>query len=587
MRQFFKMMFASAFGVFIAIGVLFFISIFTLIGIAGASSSAYVPQSNTVFKISLQGSLMDNTNENPFAALLGDTETNLSLTSLLSAIETAKNHKNISGIYLEAAPSFYAGSADIQALRRALNGFKESGKFIVAYADIYSQNAYYLCSVADNVFLNPQGLIEMMGIASQSMFYKGLMEKTGIRMEVFKVGTYKGAVEPFMLDKLSDANREQINSYIGSIWHNISNEIAKSRNISVEQVNDFADNAYSFAEPEKAVEYGLVNSLKYKKEAEEYVRQLAGQDSGKLKTAKADKINRIKQKAANRANKIAILYAEGQIMVGSAAQLYGSEAYISETVADELARLKDDEEVKAVVFRVNSPGGSAYISEQIWKQVTELKKVKPVVVSMGSLAASGGYYISCAADRIIAEKNTLTGSIGVFATIPNLAGAFDKIGVTTDVVKTNKYSDLGDLSRQFREDERNILQGYVERNYDLFISRCADGRKMSKEEIDKIGQGRVWTGEQAVEIGLVDELGGIETAIEAAAELAGITDYGITKVIGTDDIWNDFINKQIDNLRLSVIHTALGEDYEYVKQLKDIRSASGIQARLPYDIKPL
>lgn len=581
-------MFASALGVFVAVGLISIVFIFTIIGIASSINSTpdYSPKNNTVYKLTLDGSLSDNTEENPLAMLMGETEKALSLKDILSTIQTAKENKNISGIYIEAK-SLNAGSASLEAIRRALTDFKESGKFVIAYSDNYSQGCYYLCSVADKVFLNPQGTLGLIGMASQTMFYKELLKKVGVDMMIFKVGTYKGAVEPFMLDKLSDANREQIQSYMSTIWDNVTSGIAESRNISTEDINNFANQGYAFASAEKAVECKLVDELKYRPEAEEYVKELAGQSDKRLQTADITKIKSIKTINREKADRIAILYAEGEIKPEVSSSPYNVEQTITEKVATELIKLKNDNNIKAVVFRVNSPGGSAFVSEQIWRQVVELKKVKPIVVSMGDVAASGGYYISCAASKIIAEPNTLTGSIGIFGIFPNVTGLFNKLSLTTDIVKTNTYADLGDMSRPMREDEKVLIQSFVERGYETFITRCADGRGMSKEAINEIGQGRVWTGEQAKERGLVDELGGINKAIETAASLADLSDYSLTYVSGTKDFWKEFIEKQLGEVKVSIVKSVLGDEYEYFKNLSNIKTTTGVQARLPYDVKPL
>lgn len=588
MKQFFKMMFASAFGVFIASGLIFMVFIFTLIGIASNMSSTpdYTPKSNTVYKLTLDGNLSDNIQENPIAAFMGEAEKVLSLKDVLSTIQTAKENNHIKGIYIDAK-SLSTGSASLEAIRRALVDFKDSGKFIVAYSDNYTQGCYYLCSVADKVFLNPQGSLGLIGMASQTMFFKELLKKVGIDMMIFKVGTYKGAVEPFMLDKLSEANREQIQSYMGNIWENITKGIAETRNISVADINNFANQGYAFAAPEKTVECGLIDELKYRTEAEEFVKELAGQTDKQLQTADLSKIKSIKTIHQEKPNRIAILYAEGEIKPETSSTPYNTEQTITEKIANELIKLKNDENVKAVVFRVNSPGGSAFVSEQIWRQVVELKKVKPIVVSMGDVAASGGYYISCAANKIVAEPNTLTGSIGIFGIFPNVTGLFNKLSLTTDIVKTNTYADLGDISRPMREDEKVLIQSFVERGYETFLTRCANGRDMTKEEINEIGQGRVWTGEQAKERGLVDELGGIDKAIETAATLADLDDYSLTYISGSKDFWKEFIEKQLGEVKISIVKNVLGNEYEYFKTLNNIKSTAGIQARLPYDVKPL
>lgn len=590
MKQFFKMMFASALGVFISIGLLMMVVFFMFIGMISSlsSSSHYVPKSDEkVLKLSLKGGLTEITSESPFGSLFGK-ETSLSLYDILSAIEEAKENDQIRGIYLDA--SYLAtGTANVDAIRRELVDFKKSGKFIVAYADNYTQQCYYLSSVADKVFLNPQGLLQLTGLASQTTFYKGILKKAGIEMLVFKVGTYKGAVEPFLLDKLSDANRAQITSYQQGIWHNIVDNIASVRNISENDVNHFADNGFMFAPGVKAVECGLVDELKYREDVENYVKDLADVRSDKkLKTVSVAQMKSMKKNSAvKKGDQIAVVYAEGEITSVDNVSQYSDDNYITEKLVDELIRLKKDDKVKAVVLRVNSPGGSGYISEQIWKQVNELKQNKKIVVSMGNVAASGGYYISCAANKIISEANTLTGSIGVFGIFPNATGLFDKLDLTTDVVKTNKYSDFGDISRPMRDDERALMQGYIEHFYDVFLLRCAEGRDMTKEEIDHIGQGRVWTGEQALEIGLVDEIGDIDRAIEVAADLAGLTDYNIKTVSGSSDPLTDFLKKQIGEIKSSIVKDALGEDYELFNVIHTIRRTSGIQARLPYDLETL
>ena len=587
MKQFFKMMFASALGAILAAGLLITLSIFLLIGISASMSqpTAFSPSSNSVLKIALNGALSDQKTDNPYAMLLGEEDPELSLTDILKAIKEAKNSDNIKGIYIEAG-NFSAGSSSIDAIRRAITDFKESGKFVVAYGDQYTQGSYYLASVADKVYINPQGALLLTGMSSQTMFYKGLLNKLGVEMLIFKVGTYKGAVEPFMLDKLSDANREQISSYMNGIWDNITADIAKSRKITVEDVNHYADQGFAIALPEKALECGLVDELKYKPEAEEYVKDLAGQTDKKLKTVGVDKVRNIKSKEGKSKNKIAVLYAEGEI-TEAVTSPYSMDKSITEKVAKELIKLKEDESIKAVVLRVNSPGGSAFTSEQIWKQVLELKKVKPIVVSMGDVAASGGYYISCAANKIVAEPNTLTGSIGIFGMFPNMTGLFNKVALTTDVVKTNTYADLGDVSRPMREDEKALIQSRIESGYDTFITRCADGRGMTKAAIDSIGQGRVWTGEQAIEKGLVDELGGIEKAIAVAAKLADLKDYKLVEVSGSKDFLKDLFEKQLDEVKLNVVKQLMGEDFEYFKTLNLIKSAPAIQTRLPYDVQPL
>jgi len=585
MKQFFKMMFASALGTLVAIGlaVLFLsISFIGLLASMSSNNTEFVPKKNTVFKIVLSGTIQEATDENPFAQLFGEV-TPQSLKDILQSIRMAKENDNVRGIYLEAG-QLYAGVPSIDIIRRALIDFKTSGKFVVAYGDNYSQSAYYLSSVADKIFLNPQGVVDIHGLVSEVAFYRGILKKIGIEMLVFKVGTYKGAVEPYLLDKLSPENREQITSYQQNIWSHITSAIAESRQISPADVNDFADKGYFFTQAEKTIEAKLVDELKYQPEAEDYVKTLAGQTGKKLKTATVDKLKNTKTSTHFGAPQITVLYAEGTIVSKSLTTSLSGEHIVSEDVRDALIKLRQDDQVKAVVFRVNSRGGSAFVSEQIWKEVTELKKVKPIVVSMGDYAASGGYYISCAASKIIAEPNTLTGSIGIFGLYPNATGLYGKLDLTTDVVKTNTFGDIGDISRPMREDEKALVQSYIEKGYDTFLTRCADGRGKTKEEIDRIAQGRVWTGEQAIEHGLVDALGGLDEAIQAAAELAEITDYQVEHQTGTKDFFQQFFDKQLDDLKVSVVKSVVGDtEYNYLKAVNEMRRHTGILARMPFE----
>lgn len=590
MKQFFKTVFASTLGVLIASGILVIASICFLIGMAASAgkSTAYVPDKNTVFELNLQGTLADRFVKNPFSELMGEKSEGLSVTDVIKAIRKAKKNDNIKGIYLKAG-SMSGGFAGLEAIRRELKDFKESGKFIVAYGDQYSQGAYYLCSVADSIFLNPQGSVALVGMASQGLFYTGLADKLGVEHYIFKVGTYKSAVEPYFLKKFSDANREQLTSIQTSLWGNVTAAIEKDRNISSDDLNRYMNDGLALGASSNAVDYKLADALLYRFQADSCVKAMAGQEGkDKLKTAGVDKVASILEKTADKKDKIAILYAEGEIKEDENASPFNmDEKVISENMARELRKLKEDESVKAVVFRVNSPGGSAYISEQIWKDVMELKAVKPIVVSMGDYAASGGYYISCAANKIIAEPTTLTGSIGVFGLIRNLTGTFEKVGVTTDVVKTNNYADLGDMSRPMRDDEKALIQRSVEQTYDLFLTRCADGRGMTKAKIDSIGQGRVWTGEQALERGLVDQLGGLDCAIEEAAKLAELTEYSIKISDGPKDFFTKFLEKKMDEAKISMVKSMLGDEFELFNTLQRVKSQKGIIARMPYEIKGL
>ncbi len=590
MKQFFKTVFASAFGVLIAAGVIILVGVFMIIGLVSSSSeSAYKPKDDTIMKIDLKGSFPDQSASNSFSELLGLAEGNsLSLNQMTQAIRRAKRNDKIKGIYIEAN-GISSGVANLQALRKELADFKESGKFIYAYGDSYSQGDYYVCSIADSVFLNPLGSVALVGLASQGMFFVELSEKIGVKMEIFKVGTYKSAVEPFIEKKFSEANREQINSYMGSIWGSITSAIEESREIQADSLNSYLNNGLAMGEATNAIAYKLADQLCYRFEVENKLKALLGQEAeSKLKTASPAKVASIEVKEKEHKDKVALLYAEGTIKEKGSSTIPGmpsDETVINEELAVQIRKLQFDESVKAVVLRVNSPGGSAYISEQIWKAVVDLKAVKPIVISMGNLAASGGYYISCGASKIFAEPTTLTGSIGVYGMFPNFSGILGKIGVTTDIVKTNTYSDLGDDLRPMREDEKALIQKSVESTYALFLKRCAEGRGKTVEEINVIGQGRVWSGEQGVELGLVDELGGIREALKSAAELAELTDYSVMLADAPKDFFTKMMEKKLDEVKLSVIKSVMGEEYTLFRTINRMKNETGILARIPHEME--
>lgn len=545
------------------------------------SSDKYNLKDNTVLTLKLEGTLSERVEPNSFLDLIGqNTDLEIGLDDILSSIKKAKENDNIKGIYINAG-AFAASNASLKEIRDQLADFKESGKFIIAYADVYSQGCYYLSSVADKVIMNPQGNLDLHGLSSSPTFYKGLLDKIGIEMQIFKVGTFKSAVEPFMLDKMSDANREQVTAYISDIWSTITSEISDSRKISVDKINQLTDSLQTFKLANASVSDGLVDTLMYETEVKEYLKDLL-----KVEKTKDVRMASIKDmtsvpfvKESNSKDVIAILYAEGSINNGS-----GKDGITDKRYVKEIEKLKDNDKVKAVVFRVNSPGGSAYASEQIWKAITDLKAKKPVVVSMGDYAASGGYYIACNASKIIAQPNTLTGSIGIFGMFPNFEGLTKKVGLSFDNVKTNKFADFGDATRPMRPEEKVILQQYIEHGYDLFLTRCSEGRNIPKDSLDHIAQGRVWTGNQALKIGLVDALGNIDTAIEEAAKLAKLDDYSLQDYPKKVDFLESLLSNQKEEFATKAMKEYLGKDYELFKTIKEIKEQDFVQARMPYDI---
>jgi protease-4 len=435
--------------------------------------------------------------------------------------------------------------------------------------------------------LNPQGAVEWKGLAAQPVFFKGLLEKIGVEMQIFKVGTYKSAVEPFVNTEMSPENREQVTEYATSVWNSLVNEVAGSRNLSAERLNELADQMLMYSPAEESVKAGLVDTLIYHNDIRDYIKSQIGieKDSSLPILGLKDMINVQKNVPKDKSgNIIAVYYAYGDI-TATASSIGGGDGIASEKVIKDLRKLQKDEDVKAVVLRVNSGGGSAFASEQIWYAVEELKKEKPVVVSMGDYAASGGYYISCGADWIIAEPTTLTGSIGIFGMMPNVKGLTDKVGLKFDVVKTNKFSDLGATGRPMNNDEKSLLQAHVNQGYDLFITRCAEGRDMTKEAIDKIGQGRIWTGSKALELGLVDELGGIDRALAVAVERAKIEAYTVIRYPEKENFLTSLLNdKPAKSIETKWLKDNLGRYYKEFNLLKNIENAGCLQARIPFSL---
>ena len=589
MKDFLKFTLATVTGIILSSIVLFIVSMVTLFGIMSASDTETIVKKNSVMMLDLNGTLVERTQENPLdilSQLFSDDSNIYGLDDILSSIKKAKENENIKGIYLQAS-SLGTSYASLQEIRNALLDFKESGKFIIAYGDSYTQGLYYLSSVADKVLLNPKGMIEWRGIAAAPVFYKDLLQKIGVEMQIFKVGTYKSAVEPFISTEMSPANREQVTAYINSIWRQVTEGVSNSRYIPVDSLNAYADRMLMFYPAEESVKCGLADTLIYRNDVRNYLKELVeiGKDDQLPMLGLSDMVNVRKNVPKDKSgNIVAVYYASGEITdyAGSSAS---DEGIVGSKVSRDLRKLKDNDDVKAVVLRVNSPGGSAFASEQIWHAVKELKTQKPVLVSMSDYAASGGYYISCAADTIVAEPTTLTGSIGIFGMVPNVKGLTDKIGLTYDVVKTNKYSDFGNIMRPFNEGEKALLQMTITEGYNTFIGRCAEGRHMTKEAIEKIAEGRVWTGEAAKELGLVDELGGIDKALDIAVAKADIENYTVISYPAKQDFFSSlFETKPTNYVEAQLLKSKLGEYYRQFDLLKNLQEKSMIQARVPFEL---
>jgi protease-4 len=589
MKDFLKFTLATICGLLVTGVLLFFMGMVTLAGMAAGSSETTV-KDNSLMVLDLNGSLSERNDENIYSTIMGFTGDNgnvYGLNDILASIKKAKENDKIKGIYIKAN-SLSTSFASIEAIRAALDDFKSSGKFIVTYADNYSQGLYYLSSVADKVVLNPHGAVDWRGLASTPMFFKDLLEKIGVEMQVFKVGTYKSAVEPYTCTQMSDANKEQMTALLGSIWDKMLSNISASRKISSDSLNAYADRVLTFAPAEEVVAKGLVDTLMYQNDMRDYLKGMMSVDKDDdIPMLSLDDMINVKRDTPKdmSGNIIAVYYAVGEIVDAAGNDINGDESIVGNKVIRDLRKLKEDKDVKAVVLRVNSPGGSAFASEQIWKAVSELKAEKPVIVSMGDYAASGGYYISCVADSIVAEPTTLTGSIGIFGMFPNAKGLADKVGVTFDVAKTNEYSDVGIITRPMKDGEKAMLQSYIERGYDLFVTRCADGRGMKKEDIEKIAQGRVWSGTMAKEIGLVDEIGGLDKALEIASKKAGVEKYTTQEYPEPKSMFSTLLDKSLPAyIESRMLKSKLGSYYSDFNTMRKIDRMSRIQARIPLEI---
>ena len=589
MKDFIKNVLATMvgmFGFFIVMGV---IGMMSIIGMIASGNAAQNVEKNSVFVLNLSGTISEQGSENPLSMFTGDNSLNSGLNDILSSIKKAKANDDIKGIYIEAG-ALAANYATLQEIRNALDNFRKSGKWIVAYGDFYTQGAYYVASVANKVYINPKGIVDWHGIGAQTMFYKDFMAKFGVKWEVVKVGTFKSATETFTEEKMSDANRLQTKTFIDGTWRNVCDAVSKSRGISVDSLNSYADSYLALQATETLVKAKMVDGMMYGDQVKDAVKKMMKleKDDDIAQLTLNDMLNVKDEKLEG--SEIAVYYAEGDIVQDpKAATMFGNNNYIaSRKVCKDLEDLMNDDDVKAVVVRINSGGGDAYASEQMWHQMSELRKVKPVVVSMGDYAASGAYYMSAPASWIVAQPNTLTGSIGIFAVIPDLSGLVTtKLGVRFDEVKTNRNSTFGNLmARPFNAEEKAMLQASVNRGYSLFRQRVADGRRLPVESVEKIAQGRVWLATDALNIKLVDQLGGIDDAVKKAAQLAKLKDYYTSDYPAAASWMDNLLNSMSSSGTYldEQLRQTLGDFYQPFTMLRSIDKREAIQARIPYAI---
>lgn len=586
MKEFFKFLFSSFIGTFLALIFIFFL----LIGMV----ATFIPKEevvkakpNTVLKITLDQAIADRTPSNPlenFNFQDFDMVLPLGLNDILKNLDKAKTDDNIKGIYLEL-DMLQCGFATLEEIRDALLDFKGSGKFILAYGDYYSQGAYYLASVADKIYMNPEGNIDYRGLRTELMFFKGTLDKFGIEPEIIR-GTgnqFKSAVEPFMYDKMSEANRLQTSTFLNSMWNQVLKGISEQRNISINELNRLA-NEMTISNAQAAVDNKMIDGAKFYDEVQAELKELCSLEPKKDLTfltmdkyKKAPKTHHEFKGLAK--DKLAVIYATGEIMMGKGDEKTIGSVTISKAIRD--ARL--DTAVKAIVLRINSPGGSALASEIILREVMLARKEKPVIASMGDVAASGGYYIACLADTIVASENTLTGSIGVFGLMFNMENFLDdKLGITVDRVTTNDHSDLGSVTRKMTPDEKLVIQKRVDEIYETFISHVAEGRGLTTEQVDAIGQGRVWSGSNAMQEGLIDVYGGLSKSIELAEQMAGLDHYKIVEYPKQKDL-EQIIADLTGSVKANVLEDELGENLRYYDYMKKVLKQQGILARMPFE----
>jgi protease-4 len=582
MKSFLKYTLATIVGIILSTFILF---LFLIIIVAASSQEKPVEvKENTILLVKLNEQIVERTVDSPLNYFSSGPFTMtraMGLNDILDNINKAKLDENISGIYMELT-AIPAGIGTVEEIRNALIDYKESGKFLICYSDIYTQKAYYLASVADSIYLNPAGQMTLMGFGAQVMFYKEALDKLGVEIQIIRHGTYKSAVEPFMLNEMSDENREQTLAWIGTIWEHTLKGISEEREITVEKLNEFADNM-TIKNAQLALDNGLIDGIMFKDQVIDELKRLTSTEEKKnlrsISLRKYTKVPKIKEQKGWTKDKIAVIYAHGTINLGNMGEGYISSERISKTIRD----ARRDSTIKAIVLRVNSGGGGSLASEVIRREIELATKVKPVVASFGDVAASGGYYIAAQSDTILCLPNTITGSIGVYAIIPYTGKFFsNKLGINMDVAKTNPHADMGSPFRPLSEDEKSVIRFGVEEVYDDFLEYVCEGRDMTREEVDAIGQGRVWSGVNAIENGLVDLYGGKNRAVEIAAEMAGLEKYRVVELPKLEDPFEQLLRELTENARMRAISKELGEDFKYYKQLHELKHLSGIQARLPF-----
>lgn len=585
MKSFLKYLLASILGVFIALFIFFLISIGFISALISSQDKPVDIKSNSILMLRLNQPIHDR--KSPMPALVFNlssigANTPLGLNDILNNIRKASQDENIRGIYLELS-GLQTGIATVEEIRNALAVFKQSGKFVVAFSDLYTQGSYYLASVADRIYLNPGGSVNLIGLSAEIMFYKKALEKLDIEPEIIRHGKFKSAVEPFMYDQMSPENRDQIRTYMGSIWTHMVEQMADSRDVEADRINQFADSLLLWNNA-AAVDLGLIQATLYKDQVLDTLARLVqaekSRDLNFITHQKYLRVPESKGKGYSR-NKIAVIYAEGDIVSGEQSDGIIGSAKIARTIRE----ARQDSSVKAIVFRVNSPGGSALASEVIWRELYLARQVKPVIASMGDVAASGGYYIVAPADTIVASPNTITGSIGVFGLLIH-AGEFleDRLGITTDVENTNAHSDFGSVFRPLALPERLALQKMIDETYTTFVNHVSDGRGLQWNDVDKIAEGRVWSGKNALELGLVDTLGGLSTAIEIAASRARLDHYRIVELPKLEEPFAQLVRELSGDIRERFLRQELSGHYQQYRMIKQVLQSDRIQARLPYSI---